>query len=392
VSSVVLLPLDPEPAPPGEPLTLADVERETASRLGPFFDFVATGGTPDSAVVAGLRSTAPLGGYEGLWLLRRDVALPDDRVRTVARYDGPTGSLYADFPYGGSPAAGERIELHHLHPDLQLFPDVLAALRRCYLLDTLTVLPPAPPPEAYAVGVVGRATIHEVSDGWVVNGTNGNGANGPTYSPPSPSLRVTGPVTYADGGATSVVDLTAQAFWLRDPRQILAVTSGGVTLPSTGRYGDPSHGGWTCYSARGHVYLGIPSGIPLDGLTVRAYRDAFGIVNGADAPGGPVFDGDADELAVPLDYVCAFAHIEAWRRHRDRLEASAAEGRFASQNEASVEATRVASLYADFLFRPQTERGDRIASPWGGSGGSVNGLGGSGALTGAVVNQNNPYD
>jgi hypothetical protein len=52
----------------------------------------------------------------------------------------------------------------------------------------------------------------------------------------------------------------------------------------------------------------------------------------------------------------------------------------------------VASIYADFLFRPQTERGDRIASPWGlGKHTSPSGLGGSGALAGAVVNQNDPY-
>jgi hypothetical protein len=134
----------------------------------------------------------------------------------------------------------------------------------------------------------------------------------------------------------------------------------------------------------------VPGGIALDGLTVRAYRDAFGLVNDVDTPEGPT--ADDDELAVPLDYACAFGHIEAWRRHRDRLEAAAAEGRFASQSEASTEATRVASLYADFLFRPQTERGDRIGSPFGaGSSGSVNGLGGTGALTGAVVNTNDPY-
>ena len=144
---------------------------------------------------------------------------------------------------------------------------------------------------------------------------------------------------------------------------MLALTSGGQTLAPAGRYGEANTGGWTCYASRGHVYLGVPGGVALDGLTVRAYRDAFGLVDDADAPEGPI--DDADELAVPLDYACAFGHIEAWRRHRDRLEAGAAEGRFASQSEASAEATRVASLYADFLFRPQTERGDRIGAPFG---------------------------
>jgi len=380
MGSVVLLPLAPEPALPGEPVSLADVERETASRLGPFFDLVASGGTPDTVLVAGLRSSAPLGGYEGLWLLRRDAVRTNDRVRTVTVYNGPNGSLGVDFPYEDTPVAGERVELHHLHPDQQLFVDVLAALRRCYLLDTLAVAPPAPPAEAY----VALATIREVN-GWVVNGHADTTA--PTPRAPHPSL--SGATRSASGG--SVVDLTAQAFWLHDPRQVLAVGSDGALLPHVGRYGDDRAGGWTCYASRGRVYLNVPTGVPLDTLVVRAYRDAFGLVNGEDAPSGPVFDGDADELAVPLDYICAFAHIEAWRRHRDRLEASAAEGRFATQSEASTEATRVASLYADFLFRPQTERGDRIALPFGASGQTVNGLGGSGALTGAVVNINDPY-
>ena len=68
-------------------------------------------------------------------------------------------------------------------------------------------------------------------------------------------------------------------------------------------------------------------------LEVRAYRDAFGIVNELDDPRGPT--DDDDELAVPVDYAAAFGHIEAWRRHSDRLEASAAEGRFATQEMAA---------------------------------------------------------
>ena len=151
-----------------------------------------------------------------------------------------------------------------------------------------------------------------------------------------------------------MVDLTAQAPWLTANRQLLGVAVDGAVLPPAGRYGAPS-GGWTCYTTRGHVYLAIPGGVPLDGLSVRAYRDAFGLVDDADAPEGPTDDDDV--LAVPLDYVCALAHAEAWRRHRDRLEASAAEGRFATQDEAAAEVTRVASMYADFLFRPQHRAG-----------------------------------
>jgi hypothetical protein len=384
MSSVVLLPLAPPPPPPGEVPSLEGVERETARRLGPFAWLEATGGTASTVVVATARSNAPVGGWEGLWLLRREAVRPNDRVRTVDRVDGPSGSLVLDFPYEDAPVAGERVELHHLHPDQQLRVDVLAGLRRCYVTDVAEVPPPAPPepPEM-------RAVVTEVGGGWSGNGNgtpwlllprtgNGNGAS--LYAQPA--------ATASGGGA--VVDLTAVAFWLTAPRQVLAVGANGVALPPAGRWGRA--GGWGVYANRGRLYLTVPTGTSGygAGLQVRAYRDAFGLVNGLDDPRGPLADGD--ELAVPVEYAAALAHAEAWRRHADRLEASAAEGRFATQEMASVEATRCAAKFADWLFRPQTERGDVVGSPWGGSGGgTVNGLGGSGALAGAVVNQNDPY-
>ena len=91
-----------------------------------------------------------------------------DRVRTVDRVDGPSGSLVVDFPYEDAPVAGEWVELHHLHPDQQLRTDVLAGLRRCYLLDSFEVPPPV---GAYANGYANgngygaRAVIREVTTG-----------------------------------------------------------------------------------------------------------------------------------------------------------------------------------------------------------------------------------
>lgn len=392
MSSVVLLPVPPPPSPPGADPTLAAVERETASRLGPFAWLTASGGTGQGALVAGLRTNAGTGGPEGLYLLRREAVRTNDRVRTVDRFDGSSGGLVVDFPYEDAPVSGERLELHHLHPDHQLRADVLAALRRCWLLDTADV---PPPPPASSFGSPLRTTITEVTGG-PPNGNGGwlvvpdgygwrNGGNGPTLLAGVVAPRL------LSGGPT-VVDLTMNAFWLTAARQILAVAVDGAAIPRVERWGR-SGDGWGAYANRGHLYLVVPAGAAASvetSLQVRGYRDAFGLVNGADAPDGPT--DDEDVLSVPVEYAAAFAHIEAWRRHRDRLEASAAEGRFATQQEAAAEATRVASMYADWLFRPQTERGDPIASPWGSSvQSSPSGLGGSGALAGAVVNQNDPY-
>ena len=394
MSSVVLLPLAPPPPPPGAAPTLEAAERETASRLGPFYWLEASGGTESTVVLAGARSNAPVGGYEGLWLLRRHAVRDADRVRTVDRVDGPSGSLVVDFPYEDHAVAGEPVELHHLHPDHQLRRDVLAALRRCYVLDVAEV----PPPGAQTTGDLreARAVVTEVGYG---NG-NGNGHGDPwlVLSQENGWARnghgrdiVSGFAEPAlQSGGPTVVDLTAVAFWLTAPRQVLAVAVDGTVVPQVERWGRGGAGGWSAYSNRGRLYLVVPAGCTAaitDSLRVRAYRDAFGVVNGLDDPRGPLEDGD--ELVVPTEYAAALAHAEAWRRHADRLEASAAEGRFATQEMASVEATRVASKYADWLFRPQSERGDAIASPWGpNSGGtSPSGLGGYGALAGAVVNQ-----
>src|SRR5215471_12864862 len=158
--------------------TIQEIEREAASRLGPFYALTASGGSSDAATVPGLRSNAPAGGYEGLWLLRRLAVKADDRLRTVDRVDFPAGNLLVDFPYLDAPHAQEPLELHHLHPDWQLRADVLAGLRRCWLLDVLDV--PAPPANgvyAYANGNGwtngGRAFVTEVprdgnGNGWLV--------------------------------------------------------------------------------------------------------------------------------------------------------------------------------------------------------------------------------
>jgi hypothetical protein len=119
--------------------TLADVERATAARLGPFYALRATAGAPDTVVVPTLRSTLPIGGYEDLYLLRRQAVQAEDRVAQVVAFDAPTGSLQVDRTYQDSvPATGEDVELHHLHPD-DLRRAVRLGLARTWLRDEVAL-------------------------------------------------------------------------------------------------------------------------------------------------------------------------------------------------------------------------------------------------------------
>jgi hypothetical protein len=196
--------------------------------------------------------------------------------------------------------AGERLVLQHLDPAL-LRRIVLAGLRRCFLEDWLELPAPASPPPVGSV--------------W---------------------------------GAPTLVDLTAQAFWLTTPGQVLAVTDAAGTAIR----------GWAPLATRGTVLLALPAGVPVAGARVQAYRDATTLVDGVDDPDGPA--AWTDELAVPCEYAACLAAAEAWRLARDRLEAVAAEGRQPSQAECAAEATRAALRWAPFLFVAGGKRAGRI--------------------------------
>lgn len=129
-------------------VTLAEIERETARRLGPFRVWGCASGTANTVVVLAVKSAIDLGGYTGLYLLRRGVktdgtAVPgfvaDDRVRMVKEYDPGTGELTVDRNYATPVVADEQVEAMHLHPEQELRPAVIAGLWRCYLEDRVEV-------------------------------------------------------------------------------------------------------------------------------------------------------------------------------------------------------------------------------------------------------------
>jgi len=284
--------------------TLAELEQETASRLGPFALLEAASGGDREIVVEVLRSTVELGGWVDLHLLRRGATQAPDRQARVKSYDPALGKLEPDRSYVSPPVGGEAVEAHHLPPEL-LRRIVRAGLARCWM----------------------RYGLHFLGED--------------PDDPLAPFVPETG-----------AIDLTAYAPWLTLPQQVVDVLD-----PTAGRStGGTSVPGWTVYGHAGHAWLTLPRGTRNPGLGVIANRAHFGYVNGADAPGGPTADGDV--LALPVQYGAALAHAEAWRIARDRLETVAAEGRMPSQAEAAAEATRAAVSYAPWLFAGGRE--DRI--------------------------------
>lgn len=307
-----------------EPVTLAAVEDAVSARLGPFAALEVKSGDQTGAQVEGLRSTLDLAGYDDLFAVRREAVQEADRVARVARYDPPSGTLRVDRTYQGAPVEGEPLVLQHLDPAL-LRRIVLAGLSRCFLEDWLTLPAPASAPPVGSV--------------W---------------------------------GAPTLVDLTAQAFWLTTPGQVLAVTDAAGTAIR----------GWGALATRGTVLLALPAGVPVAGARVHASRDATTLVDTgaglADAPAGPT--AWTDGLAVPCEYAACLAAAEAWRLARDRLEAVAAEGRQPSQAECAAEATRAALRWAPFLFVAGGKRAGRIGPLVG-----LPGAQGPGAPSGAAL-------
>jgi hypothetical protein len=324
MSIVLLAPSADGGFAPTDTVSLREIEQEVARRVGPFLlryahnpspgDQTSVPSTTTAIAIPAIRSTIDLGGLEDMFVLRRGrlrdgTLLPadiegvphpfvgDDRIRMIRSYNPQQGTVEVDRPYLYPTYDDEEVEFHHLDPEQELRPAVLAGLRRCYVVHRLSVNPSA-------------------------------------------------------SGQFSPIDLTAVAPWLLTRDQVYGVSMGGGA-PLTGWRVESYGGGlyltvseWTpgnAYVANRRPATAMvlpeeavpPDGDPaMDGWIVRA-----GTVN---EPWG-----DEDRFAVPMDYAAAAGHIEAWRNARPRLSAVAQTGMWADQKEAAAEFTRVVTVYFD---------------------------------------------
>lgn len=269
-------------------VTLAEIERELAMRVGPYQEETAASGTTTTVVVDALTSTIDRATLEDLYLLRRGVDsagdavggfVSTDRIRTIKTDTASTGTLEVDRAWTNAPVADEQIELHYLHPERELRAAALAGLKRCWFVD--------------------RAQV--------------------TLS-----------------GAAAERNLTTSVAWITDPEQVYRVEwsyPNDLTPPALVTW-------WKTFTKLGSVWIVMEPDVYPNNLLVTARRSHFTYVNAADSTTGPT--ADDDELLVDLDYAAAFGHAEAWRRFRPLLAAAARNGDRPSQAEVAVEATRLA--------------------------------------------------
>ena len=272
-------------------ITLAELEVETARRLGPYTSAFTDRQVPNTANFSfasfpELRSSIDQDLVTNLWLLRRGVTVDGDpvsmdvvdRLRTVDVYDPEQGKVFPDRPWGTIPLPGEVCEFHHLNPTQELRVAVLAGLRRCFFEDV------------FAAVLTSQ---------------------------------------YGD------IDLTYQQSWITNPDQVIGV--------GYGLYQPWAPAPFRAYRQQGHIMLGNTSGsYAPSNLWVTALRPASTWVNDADST-GPTLDDD--ELAVDLDYAASAGHIEAWHLFPSRMQAAAAGNLQATQEMAAREFTRQSLIW-----------------------------------------------
>ncbi len=277
----------------GTQVTLAQIEQETAYRLGPYAQRTQSSTTHADAHTAffdELSSEALTSGIEGMFMLRRgqksdgttiSVAAAD-RQRVAGIPDPTTGGVPPDRPWAVPPADGELIEFHHLDPTLELRKAVQNGLRRCFFED--------------------RASVTLTS-------------------------------------AATERDVTASVFWITRPDQIrrYQFTTAGATATLV-----PTDVPWAMpFEKGGHVWLAAwPDQYP-NTLLITALRPHSTWVNGIDSATGPTTDTDL--LSVELSHAAAAAHIEAWKLFPAKLLQAAEGGYQASQQQAATEFTREAT-------------------------------------------------
>lgn len=283
-------------------ITLAQLEQETARRVGPYWRYFTDRQVPNTATFdfanfPELRTNADLDLVTNLWLLRRGECFDDpneivpmdvvERQRTVSTYDPPQGRVFPDRPWGVIPQAGEYVEFHHLNPSQELRPAVLAGLRRTYFADRYQL----------------------------------------------------------QGGIVTEADLTAALPWLLDSSNVISVQTAALY---GARVADIP---FAVFTQGAHVCIRLSGGVATayPGLVITLLHPHVAFVNGVDSISGPT--QDTDTLDVDLDYAAAAAHIEAWHLFPSRLQAAAAGGLQATQAMAAQEFTRQALIWAPRLPR-----------------------------------------
>lgn len=259
-------------------VTLAELERALARRLGPFHHLRTsdTGSSTDAVAIKKLRSSLTLGDFEEMYLLRRGVLnsgalvtnfAEDDRQRLVETYTPLTGVLEPDYPWEVAPLPNEMIELHALDPEEELRYALQDGLRRCYFWDTLTV---------------------------------------------------------SSTGYQREIDVTTLAPWLTRKEQIRRVQYGRAGyLPYSSPWFDTSQSG-------GSVLLQTTA--PTVGnLRVHVLRPVSSLVNGELSMVGP--DSDNDVLYVDREYALLAGHVQAWWNFPHRLADIAVAHRTADQKD-----------------------------------------------------------
>jgi len=278
------------PATPGTAaIRLDEIEREVASRAGPFlYEQAYSGATANTVVVRALQSTINNIEWQKLYLLRRGVMKSsgtaiggfntDDRIRSVKTQTALSGTLLVDRDWNTPPVNGEAIELHHLHPEWELRRGVRNGLRRCYFVDR-------------SAFTLSSAAVER--------------------------------------------NITLLAPWITAMNQIYGVQympTGGLTLPRDVKW-------WEPFLLDNSVWIKSSDPYP-NQMLIISRRSHFTWVNGNYAAGGPVLDSDL--LGLSLAYAAAAGHIETWRIAKARMAAAAQEGNAVTQQEAATEFTRQA--------------------------------------------------
>lgn len=270
-----------------EGVTLMELERLVARRIGPYRRLrVGAGSTVNAVYAARLKSSLTLGSYEEQYVLRRGLTFGDelvtnydagDRTRLVTVYDASMGTLAVDRVYTVAAVVDEAVELHVLDPEDELRPSVLDALGRCFFWDTV-------------------------------------------------SLTVTASGVYN-------INLSAAAPWLTQVNQIREVS---LAYPS--QLMPPRRlGWWQPYRSGKDLFLYTKGGA-VGSVTIQALRPVSSLVNGELSLGGP--NDDLDIVYVDKDYAAWAGVLECWKNHPETLQPLATQSMRPSRADAAIEFTK----------------------------------------------------